>query len=148
MQPLYLICGVSGSGKSWVCRQVADRFHYIPHDEHYQNFVEVIIKTCDVATKPVITECPFGERVVREELERRSIRVIPYFVIELPEIIRLRYYAREKKPLSKAAFTRASSIKDRAREWGAPAGKSDQVLEMLKAIDLEDAHGHSRKNAR
>lgn len=62
--------------------------------------------------------------------------VIPYFVIEMPEIIKLRYYSRERKPLPKAAFTRATTIKNRAREWNAPWGRSQEVLEMLKELEI------------
>lgn len=136
MQPVYLICGVSGSGKSWICRQLTEKFEYIPHDEHFTNHARVIIETALIAKRPVITESPFGERVLREQIEKRGIPVIPYFVIEAPEVVRIRYYARERKALPKAAETRATTIRNRAREWNAPAGKSAEVLEMLKELKL------------
>lgn len=131
-QPVILVCGVSGSGKSWVCRQVADRFHYVAHDEHFKNHPEVIIDTCKKADKPVITESPFGERVLREQLERAGVRVIPYFVVEHPRVVQQRYLQREGKVLPKAALTRATTIIDRANEWNAPKGTSSEILNLLR----------------
>jgi hypothetical protein len=134
MQPCYLICGVSGSGKSWVCRQLVDKFCYIPHDEHYNDHVQVIKRACLTSDKPIITECPFGERVLKGSIEVIGIRVIPYFVVERPEIVAKRYYEREKKLLPQNALTRASTIIQRAQEWNAPYGTSKEILEKLKAI--------------
>lgn len=132
MRKVYLICGVSGSGKTWVCNQLKEKFHYIPHDEHYNNFTKVILNAALSADKDIITECPFGERIVRQDLEKYNIRVIPHFIVEPPELVAKRYQDRENKPIQKAAFTRASSILQRAQEWNAPYGKSEQILEMLQ----------------
>lgn len=100
------------------------------------NHVEVLHAAVKIATKPVITESPFMERLLRQDLESLGIKVIPYFVIESPETVRRRYEARERKPLSKAVYTRARTIVDRAIEWQAPMGSSTQILEMLKALPL------------
>lgn len=165
IQPVYLICGVSGSGKSWVCRQLTDKFMYVPHDRcwtHEQSCgwvpgtewkpemkdakewrpgatnrqPPIVIKTAMIANRPVITEAPFGERLLREDLERAGIKVIPYFVIEKPEVVKARYEKRENKPIPKAAHSRAASIIDRALEWKAPWGTSEQILTKLKELPL------------
>lgn len=154
-QPIYLVCGVSGSGKSWACRQVADEFNYIPHDRcwshptakptddldpkwgppgsvstHLYNLI-VASRSSD---KPVLTECPFNERNLREQLEANELEVIPIFVIEDPHIIAERYQSREGKPIPKSAFSRAFSIGGRARDWGCFYGTSKQVADHLKNI--------------
>jgi cytidylate kinase len=134
MQPCYLICGVSGSGKSWVCRQLVTKFHYIPHDEHYRDHVQVVHRAAVTEDKPIITECPFGERILRSQLEAFGVEIRPYFVIEHPAIIARRYYEREKKILPKAAETRASTILSRASEWRAPWGTSAEILQMLQRL--------------
>lgn len=136
MQPVYLICGVSGSGKSWVCRQLTDKFHYVPHDMFYNNIEATLSSACKTATKPVITECPFGERVLREELERRGLKVIPYFVIEDPRTVAERYFKRERKQIPKAAYTRATTIRKRAEEWRAPTGTSHEILALLQGVQV------------
>lgn len=132
MQPIYLICGVSGSGKSWVCRQLAEKFHYIPHDEYYDLHPEMILEEARKSKKPLITESPFGERLLKERLEAEGMTVHPYFVIEKPEVVQKRYLEREKKELPKNALTRATTIVQRADEWKAPRGTSEQILTMLK----------------
>jgi len=134
MVPVYLVCGVSGSGKTWACKQVADKFHYIPHDEHFKDHGPFVIREAKTATKPIVTESPFGERVLREELERAGIKVIPVFVIEPPHVVAMRYASREKKSLPKAALTRSRTIIERALEWKAFNGTSQQVLEYLKQV--------------
>lgn len=134
MQPCYLICGVSGCGKTWVCKQLKDKFTYIPHDEHYNDFVPVIVRACLSSEKPVITECPFAERITKSSLEIHGVEVIPYFVIEPTQKIMKRYYEREGKMPPQAAVTRASTIINRAIEWQAEFGTSDEVLEKLRNV--------------
>jgi hypothetical protein len=85
---------------------------------------------------PLITESPFGERVLRENLEKRGVTVIPYFVIEHPHVVARRYFEREKKPIQKAALTRATTIRVRADEWKSPSGTSLEVLQMLQALPI------------
>jgi gluconate kinase len=163
LQPLVLVVGVSASGKSWACRQVAAQYHYVPHDRcwimpgqqgwdpsaiwaagmgdasRYQkgaksNHAEVLIAASRIAQKPVLTECPHGERPLREALEAHGIKVIPVFVVEPPQVVAMRYMKREGKPLPKAALTRASTIVNRAVEWGAFKGSSGEVLEYLRGM--------------
>lgn len=129
---VYLICGVSGSGKTWVCRQLAHKFNYIPHDEHYRDILTAIGRAED--DKPVITECPFGERILRGQLEREGYKVVPYFVVEDTRTVQDRYKAREKKDLPKAAATRSVTIIERAKEWKAPYGTSAEILDKLKRL--------------
>ncbi len=134
MDTVYLICGVSGSGKSWVCRQLAEKFFYIPHD----NYKDTLVTTCRhlKTDLPLITECPFGERLLREDFERHGFKVHPYFVIEAPELCAKRYQEREGKLIQASAYTRASTIIQRAIEWDAPYGTSSEVLIMLKLKKL------------
>lgn len=156
MPDVYLVCGVSGSGKSWVCRQLKEKFSYVPHDRCWTHpnakpdeealdpkwgppgsksiHVDVVSAISKMTPRPILTECPFAERKVREELEAKGLKVIPVFVIEPAETVAERYQAREGKPLPKAAFTRASSILDRAKEWSAFHGTANQVLEHLRGV--------------
>jgi shikimate kinase len=137
MQPVYLICGVSGSGKSWVCRQLQDQYAYLAHDLHYEDHVAATHTLAKHAIRPVLTECPFGERVTREQLEVLGVKVIPVFVIEPVHIVRKRFEEREKRELPKNVATRAMTIIDRAREWGAFYGSSDDVLTHLRGLPHE-----------
>lgn len=130
---IYLVCGVSGSGKTWVCKQLTSKFAYVPHDENYDNIYAAITRAMNSTKLPIITEVPFGERPMRDNLERVGHIVIPVFVIENPDLIAERYIMREGKPIQKSAYTRAHTIIDRAREWNAFHGTSKEVLKYLMA---------------
>lgn len=131
---VYLVCGVPGSGKTWVCRQMDGTFHYLPHDLHYKNHGDVVVRTARISEKPIITECPFGERVLREQLEKAGLRVIPFFVVEKPDTVKKRYEEREKKHVPQNVLTRAARIGERADEWKAPKGTSTEILQLLQAL--------------
>lgn len=131
---IYLICGVPGSGKTWVCERLIGKFTYVPHDDHLKDFVGAVSRAAFASDLPILSECPFGERLLKEKLESEGFYVVPLFVVEQPSVIEQRYTARERKPFPKAHATRAMSIKERAIEWGAVHGSSDEILAYLKAI--------------
>lgn len=135
MKPkVYLICGVSGSGKTWVCKQLTDKFTYVPHDEHYDNQASVVASKASLE-KAIITECPFAERALRSEMMYKyNLDVIPMFVITDPDIVASQYLKREGKPVAKNVYTRASTIINRALEWKAFYGSSEQVLNKLREL--------------
>lgn len=158
MKPVYLIIGVSGCGKSWILRQLADKFHYIPHDRCWSHpnakpeegldpkwgppgsestHLKEISMAAKKSNKPVITEVPFAERKFREDLEAQGFDVIPVFVVEDADLISKRYEARERKPLPKAAYSRAKTIINRAKEWRAFYGTSDEVLKHLQDLNVD-----------
>lgn len=131
---IYLVCGVSGAGKTWVCNLLTHKFNYIPHDLHFKDFYEELVIQARKDDRPIVTECPFGERIVKQHAEGLGFLVIPVFVVERPELIAMRYFDREGKAIQKAAYTRAFTIIDRAKEWGAFYGTSKEVLEHLQKI--------------
>lgn len=130
-QPIYLICGVSGAGKTWVCRQLVHKFHYVPHDEHYRDLEDALMKAAEIADRPVLTEVPFAERKLRADLQRGGYEVRPYFVIEDKKTVAERYKSREGREAAKNVLTRADSIIKRAREWDAPYGTSKEIFDKL-----------------
>lgn len=131
---VYLVCGVSGCGKTWVCKQLVNTFNYVPHDLYYSNIYRVISNQARLSPKPILTEVPFAERVQRDTLTKMGFEVIPVFCIDDPDVIAARYLAREGKPIQKAAYTRAGTIVNRAQEWKAFHGKPHEVLAYLKGL--------------
>lgn len=139
MKPIvYMVCGVPGSGKSWVCEQLTDKFIYISHDLYLKDLVPEIVKQSirsDIGNKPFLIDCPFGERKLRESLEELNFEVIPLFIIEDPETVKRRYEARENKPFSKSNYTRCTTIAERAIEWNAVSDTSEGILVYLRELN-------------
>ncbi len=132
-----LLCGLPASGKSWICSQLG--WSYVPNDSYMgreSSLVDAVVKIATLPRlTPVVTDCPFGERVRRETLEARRLVVKPYFVLESVEVLWKRYQARQHRPLKRDYFvSRAPGLKQRAIEWRAPHGTSDQVLNLLKGL--------------
>jgi gluconate kinase len=149
-----LVCGVQGSGKSWVCRQLKRQYAYVPHDRCWTHpsaqpeqgddaawgppgskstHVSEVISAAKHSRLPVITEVPFDERSVRDQLTGAGLQVTCVFVVEEPDVLARRYFLREKKSLPAGVQTRAAGLTRRAREWGCFSGTSDAVLKHLKA---------------
>lgn len=150
-----LVCGVQGSGKSWICRQLTTRFEYVPHDQCWKHpiakpkneidakwgppgcvstHLDTIVKRAKEADRPLITEVPFAEKKLKEDLEGEGLTVVPVFVVEDASTLRKRYWGRERKHLNKSAVTRAEGLPERAAEWKSFAGTSAEVLDHLKHL--------------
>ncbi len=110
---------------------MGDDSRYLPGAK--SNHFEVLREAVKVATKPVLTECPFAERELRDRLSAVGIHVIPAFVVEPPHVVAERYAKREGRPAPQAVLTRARSIRERALEWKSFMGTSSEVLEYLKS---------------
>jgi hypothetical protein len=147
MRTIYLVCGVPGSGKSWVCNQLKNLFTYVPSDDFEKGFHLDALKAAS-RNKPLLTDCPFGESALRTRLENANFKVIPYFIVENLETIKSRYKSRTRKDLPKNHQTRAATILDRAKEWKAKYGTSEEVLKMLKDVGYAaKPNPHEKKEA-
>ena len=137
MQPIYLVAGSPGSGKSWVCEQLTDIFHYIPHDDYinkersYHDTLKLMAKS---GNKPVLTETPFSVSTIKEKLERSGFPVITVFIVEPPEVLAKRYQQRKGEEIPKGHLTRQETYKSRSKEWRCFCGTSSEVLTQLKTI--------------
>jgi gluconate kinase len=153
MQPVVLVCGVAGAGKSWICRQLKDEYEYIPHDRCWSHptaspsddidqpwgppgskstHLADVLTAARQATKTVLTEVPFGERQLKEDLEAAGVTVQPVFVVEDSATIRTRFVQREGSLPSKGVMTRLAGLQARAQNWRAFWGTSDEVLAYLR----------------
>ena len=138
LQPVYLVVGCPGSGKSWVCERLKERFTYVHHDLYIKMFgpvyVNEIFKAALTSKKPILAEAPFSISQIKDPLEKHGIRVVPVFIQEDPDVITERYLRREKRQIPKGHLTRQETYAQRARAWKAFSGTSDELLEHLKQI--------------
>lgn len=134
---IYIVCGVPGAGKTWVCKQVSSLYTYVPRDAHLgdddNDLVRALRKAAATSHKPVLTECPFGERPLKARLELCGYTVHPVFVVEHVSVVRARYAPRGRM-LPRGHATRAGTIERRADEWKAPKGTSAEIARYLALV--------------
>jgi Fe-S cluster assembly ATPase SufC len=139
MAQIYLLVGVPGSGKSWVCEKLTDKFEYVHHDGYIYlkqpgAYVKAILDIAPKATKPLLCEAPFSVSETQEPLQLAGHKVTPVFIVEQPQVVAERYMKREKKPIPKGHLTRMQTYLRRAIEHGHFFGGSQAVLEYLRSV--------------
>lgn len=133
---IYMVIGCPGSGKTWVCEQLKNKFNWVQHDEYMENnnYVRAIVHESESTTKPLLIEAPFSISQIKEPLEAKGFDITPVFIQEHPQIIKARYFERDKKEIPKGHLTRQETYASRAKEWNAFSGTSAQVLAHLSDI--------------
>lgn len=142
MQPIYLVCGVPGSGKTWVCEQMTDHFTFLPQknyivkgaDSPIAHHKAALMKAARESERPILSEVPFMISIIIRELEAAGHKVHPVFVIEPEHVVKRRYEAREKRPIPKQHITRVNTVRQRAMELGEFFGSSDDVLSYFQNL--------------
>lgn len=130
MLPIYMVIG---SGKSWVCEQLTELFHYVRHDSSIGgDYLAEIKRQAKLATKPLLIETPFSVSQIKDPLEEAGFRIVPVFIQEHPDVIRQRYREREFKNIPEGHLARQATYAQRACNWDAFEGTSAQVLAYLR----------------
>lgn len=128
---IYLLCGVPGSGKTWVAKQLSG-FQWVPHDDHkIEDYPKVLIKAEKSASKPILAEAPFRITDLIAQLKKANISVKTFYVTAPDKVIRDRYQARDKRPYPKQHASRLRTYD--SRKWDF-RGTSAQVLEELERV--------------
>lgn len=129
MQPIILICGVPGSGKTWACKQVEDKYWYVPHDDFpVADYHKALLKAARMGDKPILGECPFRVSVLIEELRDAGGIVHPYYIVEDEATTIKRYEARTDKTIPKMHLTNLRKYAERG-----PSFTSEDMLKYLKS---------------
>lgn len=126
---VHLICGVPGSGKTWVAKQLK-QYNYKPHDSYPVNeyHKHIIDAANSPDNKPVLAEAPFRISVLIDLLKSQGIPVKTYYISEPEQTIRNRYETRDGKSYPKQHTTNLKKYD--ARDWD-ERGTSEQVLDIL-----------------
>lgn len=142
MKTAYLVCGVPGSGKSWVCNQVKHKLAYVHHDLFIgmagPTYVNAIISVSKKTDKPLLIEAPFSISQIKEPLEKAGIQVKPVVIAEKEDVYKQRYMNDPKRVKNithlSGHMTRTKTYLQRAKEFGWFSGTSQEVLEYLQRI--------------
>lgn len=128
---VYMVCGASGSGKSWVCEQLIDKFTYVSYDKNIKSkHVELLQQSTD---KPLLYDPPIK---ISTFIKRYSniFNIIPIFIIESEETIRSRIHQRGGR-FTEALSKRIHQIQKRSVKYGIFSGTSSEVLAYLRGIN-------------
>lgn len=140
METVYLVVGTPGSGKTWVCEQLEDKFNYCPHDDYLDGedmYIDAIVALTAMGMGPVLGEAPFSVSKFKSRLEGEfGFKLVIVFIIEDPKVVAERYYRREGKEIPKGHLTRINTYKQRAIEYGAFLGTSQEVLSHLQGLKV------------
>lgn len=133
--PVYLLVGVPASGKTWVAKQLLDRFELVANDDYIgKDYVGAILKASRREEgKPVLAEAPFSVSQVVDPLKAAGRKVIPVFILETEQKLTARYFEREGGQIPQGHITRQGTYEVRAKAMDAFSGTSAEVLEHLKA---------------
>jgi hypothetical protein len=137
---IYILVGTPGSGKTWIAKQLIDRFTFVPHDSYKtpNTYVEAIRLEATRSNKPILCETPFTLSFYTDSLS--GFEVKPIFIIETPEVTQGRYESRFRETghgqpiMPKGHLTRIDTYHKRAHELGAPMGTSSAMLDYLKKV--------------
>lgn len=139
-QPIYMLIGCPGAGKTWCTEQLKEKFHHVWHDGFIYlkapkgTYVSEILKQAEGAKKPLLIEAPFSISETLEPLRNAGHNVVPVVIVEKPEIIAMRYLQREKKEIPKGHLTRQKTYEQRAKALKWFHGTTEEVLNHLKAM--------------
>lgn len=130
-QTIHLLCGVPGSGKTWVGTQLS-KFNWVPHDDHdVSKYHTELIRAAKTSTKPVLAEAPFRISTLIKQLEGAGLKVKTYYITAPEKVIRDRYQKRSKKPFPKQHSTNLRRYD--SKQWDV-RGTSGQIFDELKKV--------------
>lgn len=130
-QTIHLLCGVPGSGKTWVATQLS-KFNWVPHDDHdVDKYHNEIIREAKRSDKPILAEAPFRISTLIGQLKNAGFKVKTYYVTAPEKVVRDRYQKRSKKPFPKQHATNLRRYD--SKKWDV-RGTSTQIFDELKKV--------------
>jgi hypothetical protein len=124
------LCGVPGSGKTWIATKLRDKFMYIPHDEYpVGSYYEAIGIAATMSSRPILAEAPFRISILIQQPHKLGLTVITHYLRLSPNVIISRYEARDRKPFPKQHLT--NLVKYNKRDWDS-SGSPEEILEYLR----------------
>lgn len=127
---LYIVAGCSGSGKSWVCKQLTDKFDYVSYDSNRKkHHLDLLLAP---GSKPKLYDMPIKiSTFIKRHSDQFDIKAV--FILETDEAIRTRIEARGGTWTHYLA-RRNKIMGRRAAKYGVFSGSSRDVLAYLQDI--------------
>ena len=131
---IYMVCGASGSGKSWVCRQLTEQYNYISYDENSKKKHIDLLKGAD-QSRPTLYDPPIK---ISTFIKRHSheFHIVPIFIIEDVNIVKDRILGRGGE-WTDFIGRRCEAMKKRNAKYGVFSGTSQEVLDYLLRLTIQ-----------
>lgn len=131
MQTIHLLCGVPGSGKTWIAKQL-NSFNYIPHDDFpVSDYHEYLLAAAKRMSRPVLGEAPFRISILIDKIKAQNVPVKTYYISEPEHLIKQRYEKRDLKPWPKQHATNLQKYNQ--RQWDTK-GSAQEILNLLRKV--------------
>lgn len=131
---IIVLAGAFGAGKTWVCRQLAHLFDYVPFDEFRDSLRSEVILRTTTSKKPIIVD-PSICASSWKTLSLLGYRVILCVIVEDVGVVADRIKSRGGVVNVKAISKRCRRMDALARLADA-RGTSDEMLNMLKHYEF------------
>lgn len=135
MSNVYLLVGVPGSGKSWICSRLMGVARLVHHDQWAGMaggaYAQEILRVAGEPGLPVLCEAPFSVEKIRVPLLAAGHAVVTAYVIEDEDTLCERYLNREGRLPPPESLVRQQTYLRRAVEEQAFYGSSAEVWAFL-----------------
>lgn len=126
---LYMLAACSGSGKSWVCKQLTDLYDYVSYDDNRKKtHLDLLLQP---STKPKLYDPPIKiSTFFKRHSHQFDIHAV--FILETDEVVRSRIESRGGQWTEHIA-KRNAAMQKRFAKYGSFAGTSQEVLDYLRS---------------
>lgn len=128
---LYMVAACSGSGKSWVCKQLTDKFDYVSYDDTRKK--EHLDRLLSPSDKPKLYDPPIKiSTFFKRHSDKFDIHAV--FILEEDDVVKARVESRGGE-WTEHISKRNAAMRKRFDKYGDFAGTSQQVLDYLKGLN-------------
>jgi len=130
---IYIVSGISGAGKSWVCNQLKDKFNYISYDENNKKDHLDLLKSSPIDKITLYDLNIKTSTFIRNNHKDFNI----HMVVILGDFLKVKEQLVSRGgSVTVGTYRRWNIMQKRAEEYGDFSGSSSEVLKYLKKLDI------------
>ena len=128
---VYIVSGIAGSGKSWACEQLTDKFNYVSYDSNRKK-THLDLLRATPTDKIALYDLNIKTSTF---IRRHSHEFNIHFVTILGDFLQVKQQLKNRGgKITKGTYKRWKVMKKRAKQYGEFAGSSQEVLKYLKNL--------------
>lgn len=129
---LYLIAGVSGSGKSWVCNQLSKQFNYISYDAVPKKQHLTLLLNPKNHNKPLLYDLSIKTSTF---IKRHSKEFDIHFITIMGDFLQVKQQLKNRGgKITKGLYRRWIIMKNRTDQYAEFTGSASEVLSYLQSV--------------